>query len=473
MGAVAPVTQWIPEDDVLLKKAVDAGASLECLARGAVPFSWRFSVQELRERWHSLLYDPKISEEASARMIEVEIEVPMTNYSKFKKSCGFNGKNGYGKRKVDSVRSHYYAMRKLMHRAGASALDAPSNPFHRCVDTCKNSCRLRDAGNSFLRMPGENLESFRNHLGVGGMVSAQTSLASNLFGSDLIELQNSLLNFGNDELMYLNVESKDMSLDGLSSILLSSPNDEHIVDMPDSSGPEAVTPIHSHLVIFDGTCIKGPVNPSDRSHSVIAESEKGVVRQLPIVVASRQLGNAGRNTSPAASASADMQSYLINVPRKDVPKFEYDRHNLNNSTGSLNTALKGPVFDYQNNNTKKAIIRLEQGARAYMQRAITSHGAFAVLYGRRMKHYIKKTKVSLERGAEDIHVDIDLGREGRANKISHRRMRGMAFIFEVNQNLLFIMSQKEVVKKRRRKTFRIQSLGDHLASTSFSGHVSK
>ncbi|KAK1307275.1 hypothetical protein QJS10_CPA10g01317 [Acorus calamus] len=61
MGTITPVTQWIPEDDVLLKNAVEAGASLECLARGEVPFSRRFSVQELRDRWHSLLYNPKIS----------------------------------------------------------------------------------------------------------------------------------------------------------------------------------------------------------------------------------------------------------------------------------------------------------------------------------------------------------------------------------------------------------------------------
>lgn len=38
-------------------------------------------------------------------------------------------------------------------------------------------------------------------------------------------------------------------------------------------------------------------------------------------------------------------------------------------------------------------MRLEQGAHSYMQRAIASHGAFAILYGRRSKHYIKKAEV--------------------------------------------------------------------------------
>ncbi|URE06729.1 FHA [Musa troglodytarum] len=36
MGALATLTKWIPEDDFLLKNAVEAGASLESLAKGAV-----------------------------------------------------------------------------------------------------------------------------------------------------------------------------------------------------------------------------------------------------------------------------------------------------------------------------------------------------------------------------------------------------------------------------------------------------
>lgn len=51
------------------------------------------------------------------------------------------------------------------------------------------------------------------------------------------------------------------------------------------------------------------------------------------------------------------------------------------------------VLRYQNESTKRAIIRLEQGAYSYMQRAIASHGALAILYGRHSKHYIKKPEV--------------------------------------------------------------------------------
>lgn len=38
-------------------------------------------------------------------------------------------------------------------------------------------------------------------------------------------------------------------------------------------------------------------------------------------------------------------------------------------------------------------MRLEQGAHSYMQRVIASHGAFAILYGRYSKHYIRKQEV--------------------------------------------------------------------------------
>ncbi|CAK7346284.1 unnamed protein product [Dovyalis caffra] len=79
------------------------------------------------------------------------------------------------------------------------------------------------------------------------------------------------------------------------------------------------------------------------------------------------------------------------------------------------------VSRYQHEDTKRAIMRLEQGAHSYMQRAIASHGAFAVIYGRRSKHYIKKPEVLLGRATEDVIVDIDLGKEGRANKISRRQ----------------------------------------------------
>ncbi|GAB4843033.1 hypothetical protein Ancab_013010 [Ancistrocladus abbreviatus] len=112
MGPLAPVTPWIPEDDLVLKNAVEAGASLESLAKGAVQFSQRFTIRELQDRWHSLLYDPVISAEASAHMIEVERSA--SNFpSKSNRADNSKGSiYSLGKRNTESVRKCYYAMRK-------------------------------------------------------------------------------------------------------------------------------------------------------------------------------------------------------------------------------------------------------------------------------------------------------------------------------------------------------------------------
>ncbi|XP_039031843.1 microspherule protein 1-like [Hibiscus syriacus] len=66
-------SSWIPEDDLLLKNVIETSASLEALAKGAVQFSRKFTVRELQDRWRALPYDPVISDQAAACMIEVEL----------------------------------------------------------------------------------------------------------------------------------------------------------------------------------------------------------------------------------------------------------------------------------------------------------------------------------------------------------------------------------------------------------------
>ncbi|GMH13926.1 hypothetical protein Nepgr_015767 [Nepenthes gracilis] len=133
MGALAPIAQWIPEDDLILKNAVEAGASLESLAKGAVHFSRRFTIRELQDRWYSLLYDPVISVEASVCMIEFE----RSAFNAPSKSTRTNNANekkyGHGKRKAESVRRCYYAMQKRI-----------------CSEP------LNQAGDSFLVAAGDN-----------------------------------------------------------------------------------------------------------------------------------------------------------------------------------------------------------------------------------------------------------------------------------------------------------------------------
>ncbi|XP_022775382.1 uncharacterized protein LOC111317222 isoform X2 [Durio zibethinus] len=110
LAASVSSSSWIPEDDLLLKNAIESGASLEALAKGAVRFSRRFTVRELQDRWRALLYDPVVSDQASARMIEVELSD--SNLASKSNKFDNSAENGSAKRKLESVRRLYYAMRK-------------------------------------------------------------------------------------------------------------------------------------------------------------------------------------------------------------------------------------------------------------------------------------------------------------------------------------------------------------------------
>ncbi|XP_021759868.1 uncharacterized protein LOC110724726 [Chenopodium quinoa] len=112
MGALALPSPWIPEDDLRLKNAIEAGASLESLAKGAVQFSRRFTIKELQDRWLALLYDPIISTRAAEQMVELE-RSSSNLASKSNRADNTKGaKNAHGKRRAESVRRCYYAMRK-------------------------------------------------------------------------------------------------------------------------------------------------------------------------------------------------------------------------------------------------------------------------------------------------------------------------------------------------------------------------
>ncbi|XP_030937018.1 uncharacterized protein LOC115962255 isoform X1 [Quercus lobata] len=161
MGALAPVSTWNPEDDLLLKNAVEAGASLESLAKGAVQFSRRFTVRELQDRWHSLLYDPVISAEASPHMIAIErsgstLPSKLNRFGNSKEN-----KSVCGKRKADSVRSYYYALLKRL-------CNDPLNSMDLSFFVAPGDCNYIANGNEPLPgdcMPGDTMP---NHCGLEG-----------------------------------------------------------------------------------------------------------------------------------------------------------------------------------------------------------------------------------------------------------------------------------------------------------------
>jgi hypothetical protein len=92
---------------------VQAGAAVEALAKGAMRFSRRFTVRELRERWRALLYDPELSAEASARMVEAEAALsdlpPKAGGTQVR-----NSKHLEQKRRSNSIRFLYHKRKRSL-----------------------------------------------------------------------------------------------------------------------------------------------------------------------------------------------------------------------------------------------------------------------------------------------------------------------------------------------------------------------
>ncbi|XP_064465715.1 microspherule protein 1-like [Ornithodoros turicata] len=66
--------RWRPIDDYALVLAVQQTTDLETVFRG-VKFSCNFTLQEIKERWYALLYDPAISKMAVAAMKQLHPDV--------------------------------------------------------------------------------------------------------------------------------------------------------------------------------------------------------------------------------------------------------------------------------------------------------------------------------------------------------------------------------------------------------------
>ncbi|CAI9284116.1 unnamed protein product [Lactuca saligna] len=137
MGALPADFAWTSEDDFKLKTAAQSGVPLESIATGAVKFSKQFTIQELHDRWHALLYDPVISAEASARMLEFEF-FALSKLSIFNDLDNLEENISVPrKRKPEGVRKRYYAMRKRTRIHPLNPLDpnfpdASFNPI--CIE---------------------------------------------------------------------------------------------------------------------------------------------------------------------------------------------------------------------------------------------------------------------------------------------------------------------------------------------------
>lgn len=159
---------------------LQAGASLESLAKGAVQFSRRFSIRELQDRWHALLYDPVVSAEAAFRMTELERTNPnfptkfaRTGYSKENKSSS-------RKRKAEKLRSIYHSLRKKFRTEPFNSLDlvflVPPNDSHFMDNGDATHLGLEDSDMEIIH------SAFPDILADGGCVTNHVVSGDNLQG---------------------------------------------------------------------------------------------------------------------------------------------------------------------------------------------------------------------------------------------------------------------------------------------------
>ncbi|KAJ0245720.1 Forkhead-associated [Hirschfeldia incana] len=599
MGALAQVVPWIPEDDLLLKNAIEAGASLESLAKGAVQFSRRFSVRELQDRWHALLYDPVVSAEAAFRMAELERTTNPGFPTKFARTGPKENKSSSRKRKAEQLRSTYHSLRKKFQTESFNSLDlgflGSANDTH-FMDNGGDATHLgledshmdiihsafpdilADGGGCVTNhvVSEDNLQgdlTFTEHAGPSECEAVHRAAhepKAPMASSDcfLAQLSTSLFE---DEEPLMKVDGKEVDksyYNGLSSLLVNtnsralpitseqdpSSSQAHPINdaldvqvMPELYGTSAVRPMVSdsaaldpHPEVVDGviccvlnqedpdipcnddifvsnTChpmsvsslarrnfkdTNSPVTSSARGLSATRERHTqkktpGRLQGKPESGQSSQ-GDSHKTVPPAGSVQGcsntllsdgagakngnkemaggkrivgfdghgnknkdsgnskeekclipvnevqeakDADAGLIEIPdpELEITQTEAADHGFESDADLPNYSdIEAMILDmdldpddqdnfdlevskYQSQDMRRTIIRLEQAAYSYMQRAIASRGALAVLYGRYSKHYIKKPEVLVGRSTEDLAVDIDLGREKRGSKISRRQ----------------------------------------------------
>lgn len=215
---------------------------MEALAKGAVRFSRRFTLKEIRDRWRSLLYDPCESKKASFGMSEVD-NLNVGHASKLWKITGIkeSGEKS-AKRKTESIRRKFYAMRKRIRD-----LDFTNNglyDYHLSADRLTNDL-LGDHTITNPRLLGPRHETFGILEPVGGRdklqadtVSVKLLSNSNILHSDAGDL---CPEYGKQEQHRINSSISD-DLVGLSSPTDRDPLWKLTEDVPAPLLPMSISP---------------------------------------------------------------------------------------------------------------------------------------------------------------------------------------------------------------------------------------
>ncbi|XP_012448518.1 uncharacterized protein LOC105771645 [Gossypium raimondii] len=234
----------------------------------------------------------------------------------------------------------------------------------------------------------------------------------------LMEITHALMN---DEPFFLDVDIKDVIdhksfFDGLSSLLASSPNNSYQDQMTETITIETQDSGPGESYEVAGSCnLDEPCTLNSEDREIPCNED---VNPSPIKQEVDALRTIVDHPPPEAEELliesdedvpyfSDVEAMVL-IPDMDLDPDDQD-------------LCDWEIARYQHEDSKRATIRREQGPNSYMQRAIASNGAFAILYDRHSNHYyIKKHQILLGRTKENFIVDIDLGRQGCANNVSRQ-----------------------------------------------------
>ncbi|KAG7659673.1 Forkhead-associated (FHA) domain [Arabidopsis suecica] len=243
--------QWLPEDDYLLRKSLEDGTSLETLAKGAVRFSRKFTLSELTERWHCLLYNPKVTSLSSSVGFELQYGAQFLPQSLF-----------------DSVpvRTHYYTTRKRRRLELEESLKVNNNAIDEHLNV--------EEGNLFgecdddFGFKFEDIESFRNTF--PDILLSPHDYQTTIFGNEIDDeddrMVNQMLNINDDQIHDSYVT--DTITTTTEHVLLQEVFQDPLFQQPNASLNEPASPSQQQ-VILDQAEIWIPPPPYDPHPEIV------------------------------------------------------------------------------------------------------------------------------------------------------------------------------------------------------------
>ncbi|KAH0875956.1 hypothetical protein HID58_073318 [Brassica napus] len=473
-------SHWIPEDDFRLRKSIENGASLESLAKGAVKFSRRFTLSELRDRWHSLLYNSHVTSLSSSVAFDHTYSdqfLPQTHHNQHRTPVRSQYYTACKRRRLEEM----YPLSNVDNSVINEDLDHAAfggNAFEgsEYLDLEFDAVDLAIIHNSFPGiMPREaDGDGMVNQLFNDCDVS-DTTITANALEQLLLQSFNETTSVSHDQAetwidpKYLPSQPEEychsaMSLpdwdphpEVINGVIICTLNKESD-EIPDNDDIDFTmyTQKARNLPSSLRKLMRPPpyTNRGPSSSSSQARGNNDMFHSSgsgdSVVTEQGSCSNAFKasytekaTSSFTTTTSTSQQHYehtLSSVMDITTPMLQEEEDNDEiesdedlPSYSDVETMILGmdlePVGQdlyeleasrYRTEEVARMIMRLEQSSKSYMNRNITSHEAFAMLYGS-SKHYINKPEVLLGRATGEYLVDIDLAKSGSWKKISRRQ----------------------------------------------------